>query len=170
MQGVKKNYYLIIICLLISLFIYLFYRTEKTIINEIFISLISFDKFVALRKTITNILSLNEQIIYSLPEGLWVFCITLTSKHLFLKVGNSEINLLYFPLIFSIGLELFQLLHLTNGRFDIWDIAFSVIFWAIANYLITHKSTKQNILHPFSTRSFIFLFSYFIVYLAHVWK
>jgi hypothetical protein len=167
---VKKNYFLIVLSLLISLFIYLFYRTEKTVVNEIFISLISFEKFLELRKTITNILSLNEHIIYSLPEGLWVFCITLTSKHLFLKVGNSEINLLFLPLIFSIGLELFQLLHLTNGQFDIWDIAFSVISWFIANYLITHKSTKQNILHPFSTRSFICLFSYLIVYLAHVWK
>jgi len=170
LQGVKKNYCLIVLSLLISLFIYLFYRTEKTVVNEIFISLISFDKFVELRKTITSILSLNEHIIYSLPEGLWVFCITLTSKDLFLKVGNCEINLLFLPLIFSIGLELFQLLHFTNGRFDIWDIAFSVLFWAIANYLIALKSTKQNILHPFTTKSFICLFSYLIVYLAHVWK
>jgi hypothetical protein len=167
---VKKNYCIIVLSLLISLFIYLFYRTEKTVVNEIFISLISFDKFVEFRKAITNTLSLNEHIIYSLPEGLWVFCITLTSKYLLLKVGNREINLLFLPLIFSIGLELFQLLHLTNGRFDIWDIAFSVLFWAIANYLIIHKSTKQNILHPFTTKSFICLCSYLIVYLAHVWK
>jgi hypothetical protein len=170
LQGVKKNYFLIVLFLLISLFIYLFYRTEKTVANQIFISLISFDKFVELRKAITNTLSLNERIIYSLPEGLWVFCITLTSKYLFLKVGNREINLLFLPLIFSIGLELFQLLHFTNGRFDFWDIAFSVLFWAIANFLIPLKNTKQNILHPFTTRSFIFLFSYLIVYLAHVWK
>ena len=170
MQGVKKNYYLIVLSLLISLFIYLFYRTEKTVVNEIFISIISFDKFVEFRKTITNIVSLNEHIIYSLPEGLWVFCITLTSKPLFLKIGNREINLLFIPLTFSIGLELFQLLHLTNGRFDIWDIGFSVLFWSLANYLTTHKDTKQNILNPFTTKSFICLLSYLIVYLAHVWK
>lgn len=170
MQGVKKNYCLIVLSLLISLFIYLFYRTEKTVVNEIIISIISIDKFVDLRKMITNVVSLNKHIIYSMPEGLWVFCITLTSKPLFLKVGSREINLLFIPLIFSIGLELFQLLHLTNGRFDIWDIGFSVLFWAIANYLVTHKETKQNILHPFTTKSFICLFSYLIVYLAHVWK
>ena len=166
----KRNYCLIVLSLLISLFIYLFYRPEKTVVNEIFISIISFDKFVELRKTITNIVSLNEHIIYSLPEGLWVFCITLTSKPLFLKVGNREINLLFIPLIFSVGLELFQLLHLTNGRFDIWDISFSVLFWCMANYLITHKDTKQNILNPFTTKSFICLLNYLIVYLAHVWK
>lgn len=166
----RRNYFLIVLSLLICLFIYLFYRTEKTVVNEIFISLISFDKFVELRKAVTNILPLNEHIIYSLPEGLWVFCITLTSKPLFIKVGSREINLLFIPLIFSIGLELFQLLHLTNGRFDIWDIGFSVLFWAIANYLITQNNTKQNILHPFTTKSFICLLSYLTVYLAHVWK
>lgn len=166
----KKNYCFIVLSLLFSLFIYLFYRTEKTVINEVFISIISFDKFVALRKGITNILPLKEHIIYSLPEGLWVFCITLTSKYLFFKVGNREINLLYAPLIFTIGLELVQLLHLTNGRFDFWDIGFSILFWTIANYLIEYKSITQNILKPFTIKSFVCLLSYVIVYLAHVWK
>jgi hypothetical protein len=167
---VRKQYFFIILCLLISLFIYLFYRTEKTIINEIFIAIISFDSFIELRSSIKNVIPLNEHIIYSLPEGLWVFCITLTSKHLFLKVDSRKINLVYFPLIFSIGLELFQLLHLTNGRFDFWDIAFSLVFWIIAYYLSPYKGKRQNILNPFNFKSFICVISYLIVHLAHVWK
>ena len=153
-----------------SLFVYLFYRTEKTVINEIFISIVSFDNFVELRRCITGTLTLNEHIIYSLPEGLWVFCITLTSKFLFVKAGSREIDLHFVPLIFSIGLELFQLLHLTNGRFDFWDIGVSVLFWAIANYVIKYNNSRQNILNPFTGRSLICLLSYQIVYLAHVWK
>lgn len=164
-----KNF-LIIISLLFSLFIYLFYRTEKTVITELFISLVSFDLFAELRNSVMDALPLNEPIIYSLPEGLWVFCITLTSKFLFVKIGNREMDLLFLPLIFSIGLELFQLLHFTNGRFDFWDIGFSIVCWAIANYLIKYKSTRQNILDPFNTRSFICILSYGIVYLAHVWQ
>lgn len=156
--------------LLVSLFIYLFYRTEKTVINEIIISIVSFDRFNEMRKVVTNILPLNEHIIFSLPEGLWIFCVTLTSKYFFLKVGSNQINLIFIPLIFSIVLEFFQLLHLTNGRFDIWDIGLSVLFWAIANFLITYENSKQNILHPFTTNSLICLLSYLIVYLAHVWK
>lgn len=155
---------------MVSLFIYLFFRTEKTVINEIFVSLISFEKYVELRKNIANMLPLNECIIYSLPEGLWVFCITLTSTSLFIKLGRIELNLLFLPLIFSIGLELFQLLHLTNGRFDFWDIGFSILFWTIANYMATNKSQSQNILNPFTTKSCICILSYLIVYLAHVWK
>lgn len=166
----RKNYFFILISLSLSLFIYLFYRTEKTVINEIFIYITSFDRFIELQKVITNLIPLNKHIIYSLPEGLWVFSITLTSKFLFLKIGNHKINLLFVPLIFSIGLELFQLLNLTNGRFDFWDIGVSILFWFVANYLIPYKTIHQNILNPFTTRSLICIFSYIIVYLAHVWK
>ena len=166
----KKNYVLIILFLLFSLFIYLFYRTEKTVINELFVSIISFDKYVELRNSIANTLPLNEHIIYSLPEGLWVFCITLTSKFLFLKIGHREIGCVFIPLIFSIVLEFFQLLNLTNGRFDFWDIGISISFWFLANYFILYKSVEQNILKPISIRSFVCFSSYAIVYLAHVWK
>lgn len=166
----KKIYCYIIASLLASLFIYLFYRTEKTVITEIFISIISFDKYAELRTVITNSFPLNEHIIYSLPEGLWVFCISLTSKFLFVKIGPREIDFIFLPLIFSIGLELFQLLHLTNGRFDFWDIGFSILSWRVANYLIKYKGTRQNILHPFSVKSLICILSYLIVYFAHVWK
>ncbi len=166
----KKNYVLIILFLLFSLFIYLFYRTEKTVINELFVSIISFDKYVELRNSIANTLPLNEHIIYSLPEGLWVFCITLTSKFLFLKIGHSEIGCVFIPLIFSIVLEFFQLLNLTNGRFDFWDIGISISFWFLANYFILYKSVEQNILKPISIRSIVCFSSYAIVYLAHVWK
>jgi len=167
---VRKKYFLIIVSLAISLFIYLFYRTEKTVVTDLFISLISLDRFVDLKESIVNSLNLNEHIINSLPEGLWVFCITLTSKDLFLKTGTKEIKLLFLPLLFSIGLEFFQLFNLTNGRFDLWDIGFSVAFWAIANYLVKLSNPKQNIFKPFNTSSIICILSYLIVYLAHVWK
>ena len=166
----KNNYLPISFSLLLSLFIYLVYRTENTVINEICISIISFEKFIGLRSIISETMPLNEHIIYSLPEGLWVFCITLTSKFFFVRIGSRELKLIFVPLIFSIGLELFQLIHFTNGRFDLWDMAAAVMFWAIANYLIPFKQTRKNILGPVTTRSAICLFSYLIVYLAHVWN
>ena len=91
----RKNYFFILISLSLGLFIYLFYRTEKTVINEIFIYITSFDRFIELQKVITNLITLNKHIIYSLPEGIWVFSITLTAKFLFLKIGNHKINLLF---------------------------------------------------------------------------
>lgn len=166
----KKNYILITISLLFCLFIYLFYRTEKTVITQFFISLVSFDAFVEMRKSVTTTIPLTDFIVYSLPEGLWVFCITLASKSLFVKIYKHEISLFFVPLIVSIGLELFQFLQLTQGRFDVLDIAVSILFWALANYAVRAKIPRQNILQPFTKRSFICLANYSIVYLAHVWK
>src|SRR5688572_119154 len=131
---------------------------------------VPYDNFYALRSNVSFALPLNEHIIYSLPEGLWVFCITLTSFPFFLKIDKFKINLVYLPLIFSIGLELFQLFNLTNGRFDLWDIGLSVLFWRLANYLMKHEIEKQNILNPFAINSFICVLSYLIVYLAHSWR
>ena len=152
------------------MFIYVFYRTEKTLINEILIWHISYDHLFELQERIACSIPLNKHIIYSLPEGLWVFCITLTSQPFFLKIGRREFDLLYLPLIFSIGLELFQLFHFTNGRFDFWDIGASVLFWSIAYFLSGKNITKQNILNPFTIHSFICVMTYLIVYLAHSWR
>jgi len=166
----KKRNLLIFFSLAFSLFIYLFYRTEKTVINELFIYIISYEKFDQLRSIIVNALPLSNLVIYSLPEGLWVFCITLTSKFLFVKIGRLEIKLLFIPLVFSISLEVFQLLHVTKGTFDYWDIVFSILFWALANYVINYTKPIRNIIKPFDINSLICLFSYLIVYLAHVWN
>jgi hypothetical protein len=154
--------------LLISLFIYLFFRTEKTVVNDMLISLVSPVRYAGLKNWITSNLPLNDHIIYSLPEGLWVFCITLTSKHLFIKLGHHQLNCVFIPLILSIGLEFFQLFHFSNGRFDVWDIAASVVCWAVANYLVTYQPVKQNLFSVVSARSIICIWSYSIVYLARV--
>lgn len=165
----KKQYLWLIPCLLFSLFIYLFYRTEKTVVNEIFIWVFSANRYFQWRTFVTHAISLPEHVVYSLPEALWVFCITLTSKQLYVKAGSSQIQLIVAPLLFAVGLELFQLFHFTNGRFDFWDIGLSVLFWAIALYGIRDKGDKQNILAPFNSRSLVCALSYLIVYLAHVW-
>lgn len=164
----KKKYWLIIIPLLFSLFIYLFYRTEKTVINQLVISIVSLHRFEAWRKFVTAAIPLNEHIVYSLPEGLWVFCITITSTFLSVNIYKRTIRLLFLPLVFSIGLEFLQLLHIANGRFDFWDIGSSIAWWAAAVLIMKRKSVTQNLLKPFTIQGFVCVLSYLIVYLAHV--
>jgi hypothetical protein len=165
---VKKEYLLITVSLLISLFIYLFFRTERTVVNELFRHVTTPVQYAELKNWITTNLPLNNHIIYSLPEGLWVFCITLTSKHLFIKAGRYQLDCIFIPLIFSIGLEFFQLFHFVKGRFDIWDIAVSVLCWMVANYLVKYRPVKQDVFEFVTVRSVLCVWSYSIVYLAHV--
>jgi hypothetical protein len=164
----KRTDSLIVLSLSISLFVYLFYRPEKTVINELIILLLSFDTYAAIRTFITNIIPLNEPTIFSLPGGLWVFCTTVLSKDLYLKLSNHKIRIDVLPVLFSVGLEFLQLLRVTHGTFDIWDIAFYLMFWLLAYYSFESRSTQQNILSPFTRNSFICLACFLAVYLAHV--
>jgi hypothetical protein len=167
---VRKRYFLIILSLLVCLFIYLFYRTENTVINTIAIKILSIHNYVILRQWINSILPLHDLIIYSLPEGLWIFCITLTSQPFYVRLFKWEIKCIYLPLIFSICLEVFQLLNITNGQFDLIDILISIKFWALANYFFTYKEDKRNIFNHLNTAGIICIASYAIVYLSHVFK
>lgn len=164
----KKHYYFIIASLLVSLAIYLFYRTEKTVVNEVVIRTISFDQYDSLRQAVNRFLPLNEFVIYSLPGGLWTFCITLTSRPYYIQQKNWRIDCLVVPLLCCIGLEIAQLFHITNGRFDPMDIWVTFFFWAIAATAFHDKVDKQNLLTPINGKRMVCFVSYGIVYLAHV--
>ena len=164
----KDQYILISISLLISLFIYLFYRTEKTVVNELLIRLISLQNYNALKAYVTAALPLNNTIIYSLPDGLWIFCITLTSKPYYIRLNRLHIDCAYIPLLFCLVLEVMQLMHITNGRFDYMDIVFFVLFWIAARYLFAGKAENQPLTARLNANIAACFFSYVIVYLAHV--
>src|SRR4051794_22762090 len=114
----KRENIVIIVSLLMSLFIYLFYRTERTLVNELAIRLISIGGYGQLRTAIAQALPLSDVVIYSFPEGFWVLCITLTSKRYFISLNGWRVNGIYIPLLTCISFEMLQLFHVTNGRFD----------------------------------------------------
>ncbi len=164
----RKGHYFIIASLLVSLFIYLFYRTEKTVVNEIVIRLISPDSYAALKKAVNKFLPLPALVVYSLPEGLWVFCTTLTSKPYYLGYPCRRLDCLVIPLLCCVGLELLQWLHFTNGRFDPADILVSAGCWLVAAFAFAGKPGTQNLLAPLNGSRMVCLASYGIVYLSHV--
>ncbi|WP_224996328.1 hypothetical protein [Cesiribacter sp. SM1] len=164
----KRSYSLIALTLTISLFIYLFYRTERTVVNELVIFILSFDTYAAIRGSITNAIPLNGPAIFSLPGGLWVFCTTILSKDYYMKIRNHKMRIVVVPIVFAVGLELLQLIHFTNGMFDFWDVGFYIMFWFLGYYSFHSQRSQQNILSPFTLSSFICLTCFLAVYLAHV--
>lgn len=156
--------------MLVSLFIYLFYRTEKTVVNEIFIQLITFTRYSSLKESVNDFLPLNELVIYSLPEGLWIFCITLTSKPFYIQVNQLSIKCVYFPIVYAIGLEIFQMLHFVNGRFDFMDIWISLLFWLLGIYIFKDTTADQNIFNKLNANKLFCICSYSLVYFSHVLK
>ncbi len=166
----KKYYLIITVALLISLFIYVFYRTENTVVNQLFITIFSLEEYVNAKEMISKALPLNNFVVYSLPGALWVFCITLFSKYFYLPIGEIKINGVFIPIIWAIGLEFLQLLQITNGSFDIIDILSVLFSWLLAYKFINPNFPYQNIFHHFSLRTTMCISTYAIIYLAHVYQ
>jgi hypothetical protein len=163
----KRTYSLIALALSVCLFIYLFYRSKKTVINELISVILSPDRYAQYRSSVAAAIPLNDPILFSLPGGLWVFCMTILSKDLYMKIGKQKIRIVVVPVLFAVGLEFFQLFHLTNGTFDFWDIGFYFFFWSLA-YFGFQSGNSQDQVSPFTLKGFICLACFFSVYLAHV--
>ncbi len=146
----------------------MFYRTENTVVNELAIRYFSRDLYIQARYWVNELLPLNDFLIYSLPEGLWVFSITLTSKAFYLKLGRIHINGIWAPLLISGGLELLQWANVANGYFDFMDLLASLIGWVVAMYLIPVEKDQRNLISPLTSGSITCLSSYAVVYLSHV--
>jgi len=166
---VKKYNIYVILPLIVSLFIYVIYRTENTVINDLLIYFIPLEEYREIKSYLIKEFNLHDHIVYSLPEGLWVFCATLVSKDFYFAVYERKINCVFFPLLFSVGLEFLQLTRVTNGTFDSLDIIFAIVFWIVAFHFIESPNAQINILRERKIKSISFILSYSIVFLSDVW-
>jgi hypothetical protein len=150
------------------LFVYVFYRTDKTLVTRLFIALFSREEYSFLKTRIRSFLPLADCLIYSVPEGLWVFCITVTSSFFYLEGRKKKWDLVYVPILAAVLMEIFQLLHLANGRFDVMDINVSIGFWLLAIFCTRTNADKEPLFHTLNKKTICCMGSYLIVYLAHV--
>ena len=164
----KKYIPFLTVSLFLCLFIYIFYRTEKTLVTRLFIALFSREEYSFLKTRIKFFLPLQDCLIYSLPEGLWVFCITVTSSFFYLEMGKRKWELVYIPIGVVLLMEIFQLLHFANGRFDLMDITVSTGFWLLALFCTRTNAEKEPLFQTVNTKTICCMLSYSIVFLAHV--
>lgn len=163
-----KKRYSLAAALLVSLFIYAFYRTDKTEVNQLIIYFVSFELYIQVKNIVTSVLPLDGSIVYSLPGGLWVFCATTLAHGFYFKFRDHKIQIGPLPALFAIGLEFCQLIHLTHGTFDVLDITFYGLAWLLATWLFNSPRSKQNILSPLTLHGFMCLSCFLCVFLAHV--
>ncbi|MFT6746976.1 MAG: hypothetical protein ACJAZ2_001321 [Glaciecola sp.] len=129
LPGIKKNIvfslFFILTPALVSGAIYLLFRTSDTVIYQIYEVVFGSNSIDHLRETVQNtLITIPSWFIYSFPGGLWVFAFA-NFCFLFLndktKAYYKGTLLTLFGIVTS--LELLQLLHYTDGRFDFLDIA-----------------------------------------------
>jgi hypothetical protein len=168
--SLKKYHLQVLLPLMASLFIYIFYRTDQTVVNELVLRIFTFESYATVKKQVQSLLPLNALLVYSLPEGLWVYSTTLVSKELFIKFRQYRLEGNYFSLIFSFAVEALQGLGLVKGTFDLFDIASATFFWAIAMYWTNTPAYRGiPILKTFDSRWASCVFCFSIVYLSYIW-
>lgn len=163
-----KRTYSVAIALGVSLFIYAFYRSEKTVVNGLITFFLSAETYTAIKSSIVSAIPLGDLVVFSIPGGLWVFCATTLSQGFYVRLKGLNIQVALVPIAFATGLEFCQLIHLTNGRFDVLDIAAYAFFWSLSCYFFESPATPQKKLSPFTLPGFICLACILSVYLAHV--
>lgn len=162
----KRIYLFSFLALIISLYIYAVYRTENTVINQL-ISWAGLDAQEWMKTLRGHASDLPDWMVYSLPEGLWILSISLWSRGLKWKWRGRQLPLVILPLMYAIGLELLQLVHLTNGRFDVIDLLLSSFFWLLA-FTVPHEQQEGSSTTPWSARHISLALGYAMVILSDV--
>lgn len=86
-------------------------------------------------------------ILYSLPDGIWVYSAT----YLMLIIWNGNmknISAMFWilaPLLLSIGAELLQSIHIVQGTFCFYDMAFYIIGFIIPVTIFRRHYEKQKV-------------------------
>jgi len=168
LKSVSTHKALIFSALITSLFVYLFYRSDHTVVNAIFSFFFSSEFYSELKLSVSSSLQLPSFFIFSLPEGLWILAITLASKSLFISVNGKRIELSILPIVIAVFFEIIQFAGLTNGTFDWLDLLSAFCFWYIGYFLIPAASANRKLFQSFDFNTILCLSTYLIVFLAHV--
>ncbi len=147
--------------------IYIIFRTEQTLINQIFQYIFSKEALDNLRQSIQNYIYLPAIVIYSVPEACWIASLTLLGENRYIKVCKIKVYVKYVPLLLILWFEAMQFFHLLHGTFDWYDILLSAVAWAMS-YLSISRSEKQNIFTWDRLSFWSLIFVYSVVILAHV--
>jgi hypothetical protein len=169
MKRYIRHEFLVLPLLLFSLFIYLFYRPETTVVHKLY-AIFFTPSNEPLNQNLRGYLPLNEFIIYSLPEALWVISATILSRRYYVIVYRKTLSLLYLPLVYSITLEILQYLKIFHGYFDWWDIIFSTFGWLVIYLTIPTSIQKSNFFKKIDAGKIAVIIIYLILYLSHVTK
>ena len=149
------NYLYLILLSLLAAGIYLVYRDSSILINQFFLSLELENIFA--RKQIQELLPLPQWVIYSLPGAIWVYITTILAVKF--EKTERKYTIANYPILFSVGLELFQLFHFTDGTFDWVDL----ILILIAGYFAKRSNLEEFPLNKYPRFLNLALISAFLV-------
>lgn len=147
--------------LLICLVIYVLFRSHDTVVNRFL-----FGNFIAEPIRFNSFWS--EIIIYNLPGALWLYAFVYFNS-IYSKSWFSRLA----PLALALGIELVQLLKITDGTFDSFDVFFYLASWILCNLSIAWrdhgKPDPDQQLNFKRATTLAYTFFIAIVFLSDIW-
>lgn len=171
MNKSKYIVFEIVLPLLIAGGIYLLFRPEATVVFKIGEQL-GLSHLIRSIKLGINSTFFPEWFIYSLPGGLWLLAFQNTITLLKNFSGKNLRKLVILASLTGIGLELLQLVHITDGRFDWMDVLFyaGATVLALSNIWLVNNKWEIYSKEQYSPKllGLYFLIFTAIIYLADI--
>ncbi len=164
----KPLYATVFFSLCAGLLLYVGFRTEKTLVNQLCIHFGGYTHFIEIRSVLMSLFNPPSFVKYSLPGALWVFAITLISKPVQFTYKTLQFPLVIVPLLWALGFELFQYWGCIRGVFDWADVLGSVLFWLLGIAIFPNFKSNWKHLPISKLHRTVCVLSYAVVYLAHV--
>ena len=123
MSNKKYIFFEVLLPLFLAAVIYLLLRPVDTVIYKI-AALFGADDFINVIRESVNVSDFPEWLVYSLPGGLWLLSFQNTITWIKRFRGRWLIHSVLLASISGIGLELLQVLNVTDGVFDWVDVLF----------------------------------------------
>jgi len=128
----------VILPLILGVFLYVLYRKGDLIIfewlNNSYISGLQKYMGIGLKWSF----KLPNWIIYSFPDGLWAYALSYTIIIVWNK-SMKPVVLVLLTCLLGVSVEIFQLLKIISGTFDLVDVALSVIAVISAYLAVNYK-------------------------------
>lgn len=141
-----KLYAMSVLSLICGGCIYLLFRSETLLMFKWAEALQLKTSILQIRQQLTPFQA-PEIFIYALPDGLWSLSYILFIEAFWYGEKKSWIFASVVPAIGFLS-ELFQLLGLIQGTFDIWDAIFYIapfiIFYGVKFYYLREKPNEKN--------------------------
>jgi len=157
MKKYWKDLFHVSVPLVVSLVLYVLFRSKETVVNLLLSDYLP-DLQMAFEYKNYN------WIIYSLPGALWLYAFLYINS-----AYSSRIRYSLLPLCFALGIEILQLVHLTDGTFDPLDVILYLLVWLV--FVISLKFYCTPTLKIERRLNYRIAFSFFlcIVFLSDVW-
>lgn len=110
--------------LLLGILIYYTQRTHSLVINEV-VDHVGGLRFREFFQSIIFVFPIHDQIIYSLPDGLWMLALTMTILLIWdFQIHRKCLVWIVLGLGAGTGFEYLQYLQLIDGWFDFFDLIY----------------------------------------------